>query len=257
MSGDSFRSDDDDGVRAILQALRSPLDSRAVLAVVVATEELDLSKTRRADLLPRSAPRRLAIEAAALEADWNTRRTAWQAGGRRCISATRARRRRSRLRLGLGLPRRRRTPAAAHRRSAPLLAALRRLDTAAALQLELQADGRRRSRWRSAGNGRHPRHRRQHAGRADRGTAPAAARRRSRIAAAAAARASARLARRRRRIRARWFDALATADAQHADLTALAQRTALSPYTAAVVVSHHYSRDGDFLAYSRPARFRG
>lgn len=253
MSGESFRSDDDGGVRAILQALRSPLDSRAVLAVVVATEGSTYRKPGALILLPSNGARVGWLSGGCLEAELEHAAAGVAAAGRASHlrldtrsdddlvfgSASGCRGVVELLLLPLD-------------EAAPLLAALRRLDATSALQLELQADGSgvahdgtQRWQWPAS-------------------AAPATAcwslrimapRRLLLLGAGPESRPLLQLAHLLGwrvdvvESRARWFDALATADARFADLAALAQPTASSPYTAAVVMSHHYSRDRDFLAY--------
>ena len=242
------------GIRALLQALRAPLTERAVLAVVVATEGSTYRKAGALILLPHTGRRIGWLSGGCLEAELEHAAEAVAAEGRA-----------RHLRLDTrgdddlvfgsasgcrGVVELMLLPLDEY---APLLAALRRLDHAVALQLDLSADG---------------------SGAADDGAqrwhweASAAV-----AEGAATARWSLRLAAPRRLLllgagpesrpllqlahllgwrvdvveaRARWFDALAAADAHHTDLDALALRPV---YAAAVVMSHHYSRDRDFLQF--------
>jgi xanthine dehydrogenase accessory factor len=252
MSGEPFPAGDEGGLRAILRALRAPLTTTAVLAVVVATEGSTYRKAGALILLLQDA------------------RIGWLSGG--CLEAelehaaaeVAAAGKARHLRLDTrsdddlvfgsasgcrGVVELLLLPLS---ETAPLLAALRSLEHGDALQLTLHADGSGR-----AGN----------AAQYWQWTASALP---------AAECWSLRLAAPRRLLllgagpesrpllqlahllgwrvdvveaRARWFAALAAADAHYTGLDALAQRPDTPAFAAAVVMSHHYSRDRDFLAY--------
>lgn len=249
-------SDDSGGsLRAILRALRAPLAGVAALAVVVATEGSTYRKAGALILLPECGARVGWLSGGCLEAELEAAAAEVRAGGRAKY-----------LRLDTrsdddlvfgsasgcrGVVELMLLPLV---ETAPLLAALRDLDRdgTAALQIALYSDG---------------------SGHADAGRQsrqwPATSR-----AAPAHRHWSLRLCSPRRLLllgagpesppllrlahllgwrvdvvesRARWFDTLTTADAHYTTLDALGSR--VSGYAAAVVMSHHFSRDREFLSF--------
>ncbi|HSX61525.1 MAG TPA: XdhC family protein [Tahibacter sp.] len=251
MNGDIPAAGDDGGLRAILRALRTPRAAPAVLAVVVATEGSTYRKPGALILLPQQGVRIGWLSGGCLEAELEHAAARVAADGRA-----------HHLRLDTrsdddlvfgsssgcrGVVELMLLPLD---ESAPLLAALRSLERAQALALDLGTDGSgvaddgtQRWEWRA--------------------TAPATDRRWSLrliapkrlllLGAGPESRPLLRLAHllgwsvEAVETRARWFDALAAADALHANVEALAlPRTR---FDAAVVMSHHYSRDRDFLNY--------
>lgn len=253
MNGEPLTAGDEGGIRAILRALRAPLPATAVLAVVVATEGSTYRKAGALVLLPQQGARVGWLSGGCLEAELELAAAEVAAAGRaRHLrldtrsdddlvfgSASGCRGVVELLLLPL-------------RETAPLLTALRSLDRGGSLQLTLCADGSGR-----AGNGPH-----QWQWGAD---GPAVA-----------ARWSLRLAAPRRLLllgagpesrpllqlahllgwrvdaveaRSRWFTALATADAHHTSLDALASAPDAPAFSAAVIMSHHFSRDRDFLVH--------
>lgn len=253
MSGEPLSVGDEGGLRAILRALRAPLTSTSVLAVVVATEGSTYRKAGALILLPGHGPR-----------------VGWLSGG--CLEAE----------LELAAADVAATGSARHLRldtrsdddlvfgsasgcrgvvellllplceTSPLLAALRSLEQGGALHLTLGADGSgqavngaQRWQWNASTT-------------------------------VTAARWSLQLAAPRRLLllgagpesppllrlahllgwrvdvveaRARWFAALSAADAHHTSLDALTCDPVAPRFTAAVVMSHHFSRDREFLVH--------
>ncbi len=248
------QDDSDGGLRAILRYLqRSPLPP-AVLAVVVATEGSTYRKAGALILLPQHGARVGWLSGGCLEAEL-------EHAAARALAQDRA----QHLRLDtrgdddllfgsssgcrgvvelLLLP---------LDEAAPLLAALRGIERAPSLQLDLAADGSGAAhtdsqRWHwpsSAATEASPRWR-------------VVVRAPPRLLLLGAGPESAPLLRIAHLLgwcvdvvesRARWFGLLAGADAHHADPAALPSLLATQRFAAAVVMSHHYSRDFEYLQH--------
>ncbi|MBL8300491.1 MAG: XdhC family protein [Rhodanobacteraceae bacterium] len=241
---------DEGGLRAILGALRAPLATGCTLAVVVATAGSTYRKTGALILLPQQGARIGWLSGGCLEAELEQAAADVAAEGRaRHLrfdtrgdddlifgSASGCRGVAELLLLPLA-------------EAAPLLAALRSLDQGGGLQLSMRADGSGEAtngalQWRWAA------------------TAPpsatswslylAAPRRLLLLGAGPETRPLLQLTRLLGwrtdvvETRARWFATLVAADTHHTDLDALTRQPR---FDAAVVMSHHYSRDRDFLGY--------
>jgi len=257
VNGTTGAAQDNGGLRAVLQALRpSPLPP-CVLAVVVATEGSTYRKAGALIVLPADGARVGWLSGGCLEAELET--TAAEA-----LRDSRARHLRLDTRgdddllfgsasgcrgvvelLLLPLD-----------ETAPLLAALRSLDTSAGVELELCADGAGRA-TSAAGEWQWPA-----------GAAPAPGRWSLRLRAPerllllGAGPESAPLLRLAHLLgwsvdvvesRARWHAALAGADALHRDVAGVPALLASGRYAAAVVMSHHYSRDLAALQHAAAA----
>lgn len=256
MTNDSPAVSDDSGgsLRALLHALREPLADTAALAVVVATEGSTYRKAGALILLPERGARVGWLSGGCLEAELDAAAAEVRAsGGAKYLRLDT----RSDDDLVFG-------SASGCRgvvelmvlplvETAPLLAALRDLDRdgTATLQLELYADG--------SGHADDGAQRRQWPATSSAPDGPCWSVRLCpprRLLLLGAGPESPPLLRLAHLLgwrvdvvesRARWFGALATADAHYLTLDALGSRA--SGYDAAVVMSHHYSRDREFLRF--------
>ncbi|GMV27922.1 MAG: hypothetical protein AMXMBFR59_00470 [Rhodanobacteraceae bacterium] len=253
MSGEPLSVGDEGGLRAILRALRAPLTSTSVLAVVVATEGSTYRKAGALILLPGHGARvgwlsggcleaELELAAAAVAVTGSARHLRLDTRGDDDLVFGSASGCRGVVELLL-LP---------LRETSPLLVALRSLEQGGVLHLTLGADGS----GRAVHGAQHWQWNASTAATAAGWTLQLAAPRRLLLLGAGPESPSllrlAHLLGWRVDVveaRTRWFTALATADAHHTSLAALTGDPVAPAFAAAVVMSHHFSRDHEFLVH--------